>query len=201
MKRDVWGGAALALAVASTAALSPLAASAARAETRMFSYDPISADAKRLTGAGVTILFNQGLLGGGRPIKVLATGVPAEARLKDGRQKDLGPGGLGAMTGVDADAALYEVDATAAQGKIYVRAFCPGSKRLWLSFSTIAIRRDLRIQAFGDDQTAGEGESKARLCGTLDFSYRGEWRLPRGRRGPDPMEDWTDNPQHPDTTN
>ncbi|PIB90116.1 hypothetical protein [Caulobacter sp. FWC2] len=188
MRSAVWGGVALAL----------LSTSAASAETRLFSYDPISADAKRLTGAGVTILFNQGFMGASRPIKVLATGVPAEARLKDGRQKDLGPGGLKAMEGVDAEASLYEVDASAAQGKIYVRAFCPGSTRLWLSFSTIALRRDLRIQAFGDDPKT---EGKARLCGTLDFSYRGEWRLPRGRNGPDPMSDWTDSPQHPDTTN
>lgn len=185
--KAVWGGAALAL----------VAATAAAAETRMFSYDPISPDARRLTGAGVTILFNQGLLGGGRPIKVLATGVPAEARLKDGRQKDLGPGGLSGLQGVDADATLYEVDAKAAQGKVYVRAFCPGSTRLWLSFSTIVVRRDLRIQAFGDDPQA---MGKARLCGTLDFSYRGEWRLPKGR-APDPLEDWSDNPQHPDTSN
>jgi hypothetical protein len=192
MKSAIWGGVALAM----------LAVTTASAETRMFSYDPISADAKRLTGAGVTILFNQGFMGASRPIKVLATGVPAEARLKDGRQKDLGPGGLGALEGVDADASLYEVDATAAQGKIYVRAFCPGSTRLWLSFSTIALRHDLRIQAFGDDpQMVGKAEGKARLCGTLDFSYRGEWRLPRGRTGPDPMSDWTDSPQHPDTTN
>lgn len=192
MKQAIWGGVALAL----------LAVTTARAETRMFSYDPISPDAKRLTGAGVTILFNQGLLGSGRPVKVLATGVPAEARLRDGRQKDLGPGGLAAMAGVDADAMLFEVDAKAAQGKVYVRAFCPGSTRLWLSFSTIAIRRDLRIQAFGDDPKAEapNGEKKARLCGTLDFSYRGEWRLPKNR-APDPMSDWTDSPQHPDTTN
>lgn len=188
MKSAVWAGVALTL----------LATSAASAETRLFSYDPISADAKRLTGAGVSILFRQGFMGATRPIKVLATGVPAEARLKDGRQKDLGPGGLKAMAGVDADAALYEVDATAAQGKIYVRAFCPGATRLWLSFSPIVLRRDLRIQAFGDDPKA---EGRARLCGTLDFSYRGEWRLPRGRSGPDPMADWTDNAQHPDTTN
>nr|WP_295107382.1 hypothetical protein [uncultured Caulobacter sp.] len=192
MKHAIWGGAALAF----------LIAGAAGAETRMFSYDPISPDAKRLTGAGVTILFNQGLLGSGRPIKVLATGVPAEARLKTGSQKDLGPGGLSAMTGVDADAMLFEVDSKAAQGKVYVRAFCPGSTRLWLSFSTIVIRRDLRIQAFGDDPKAEgpDGEKRARLCGTLDFSYRGEWRLPKNRI-PDPMQDWTDNPQHPDTSN
>jgi hypothetical protein len=197
MKSAIWRGVALGL-LATSAALSPLAASAAWAETRMFSYDPISADAKRLTGAGVTILFSEGFLGATRPIKVLATGVPAEARLKDGRQKELGPGGLAAMDGVDADASLYEVDAKAAQGKIYVRAFCPGSTRLWLSFSTIALRRDLRIQAFGDNP---KEQAKARLCGTLDFSYRGEWRLPKKQGGPDPMEDWTNNPQHPDTSN
>lgn len=217
MKKAIRGGVALALLAASaglnllaaSAGLNLLAASAARAETRMFSYDPISPDAKRLTGAGVTILFNQGMLGAGRPIKVLATGVPAEARLIGARQSDLGPGGLSAMSGVDADAALFEVDAKAAQGKIYVRAFCPGSTRLWLSFSTIVIRRDLRIQAFGDDPKAAPGgvndgvkgaASKARLCGTLDFSYRGEWRLPKNRV-PDPMTDWSDNPQHPDTSN
>ncbi len=191
MKPAIWGGLALALS----------ATTLARAETRMFSYDPISPDAKRLTGAGVTILFNQGLLGAGRPIKVLATGVPAEARLIGARQADLGPGGLSAMSGVDADASLFEVDSKAAQGKIYVRAFCPGSTRLWLSFSTIVIRRDLRIQAFGDDpKAAQDGLQKARLCGTLDFSYRGEWRLPKNR-APDPMTDWTDSPQHPDTSN
>ncbi len=191
MKHAAWGGAALAL----------FAAGAASAETRMFSYDPISPDAKRLTGAGVTILFNQGFMGASRPIKVMATGVPAEARLKDGREKDLGPGGLKAMDGVDDDASLYEVDAKAAQGKIYVRAFCPGSTRLWLSFSTIAIRHDLRIQAFGDDPKATpESGGKARVCGILDFTYRGEWRLPQ-RKAPDPMEDWTSNPQHPDVSN
>ncbi len=183
MSRALWAGLALVL----------LTVAPARAEQRMFSYDPISPDAKRLTGAGVTILFNQGLLGAGRPLKVLATGVPAEARLSSGRQKDLGPGGLATMDGVDAGAALFEVDAKAAQGKVYVRAFCPGSTRLWLSFSTIAVRRDLRIQAFGDDP---KNAGAARLCGTLDFTYRGEWRLPNSRR-PDPMEDWTDNMNQP----
>lgn len=179
------------------AALVGATSSVAHAETRMFSYDPISPDAKRLTGAGVTLLFKEGFLGASRPIKVLATGVPAQAMLKSARSKDLGPGGLSAMSGVDANAALYEVDASAAQGKIYLRAFCPGATRLWLSFSPIAVRRDLRIQAFGDDPKAA---GQARLCGTLDFSYRGEWRLPDNRT-PDPMSDWTDNPQRPDVSN
>jgi hypothetical protein len=167
-------------------------ATTAQAERRMFSYDPISPDAKRLTGAGLTVLFDQGLMGA-RPIKVLATGVPAQGLLIKGKDRDLGPKGLAGLEGVDADASLYEVDPKAEQGRVYIRAFCPGATRLWLSFSRIAVRRDLRIQALGDDpQKAGESSGPARLCGTLDFSWRGEWKLPDGRR-PDPMEDWTDN--------
>lgn len=174
MKAATWGGVALALVVATTA----------QAETRLFSYDPISPDAKRLTGAGLTVLFDKSLTGT-RVVKVLATGVPVQGRLVNGREKDLGPGGLKAMDGVDADAALYEIDPKFEQGKIYIRAFCPGAKRLWLSFSRLAVHRDLRVQAFGDDPNGGP----TRLCGTLDFSYRGEWKLPNDHR-PDPMEDW-----------
>jgi hypothetical protein len=167
------------------ACLATAAAGSAHAERKMYSYDPISPDAKRLTGAGLTVLFDKKLTGT-RVTKVLATGVPVQGRLIDGREKDLGPGGLKAMSGVDADAALYEIDPKFEQGKIYIRAFCPGATRLWLSFSRLAMHRDLRVQAFGDDPKGGQ----TRLCGTLDFSFRGEWKLPSGNL-PDPMEDWT----------
>ncbi len=172
---------------------------AAHAERRMFSYDPISPDAKRLTGAGLTVLFEQGLLGSVKPIKVLATGVPAQGLLIRGKESDLGPKGLTGFEGVDTDATLYEIDPKAEQGKIYIRAFCPGATRLWLSFGSIATRRDLRLQAFGDTPNAADGKDpaasargKARLCATLDFSWRGEWKLPGKTTAPDPMEDWTD---------
>ena len=163
-------------------------ATAAHAERKMYSYDPVSADAKRLTGAGLTVLFDKTLTGT-RVTKVLATGVPVQGRLIGGREKDLGPGGLKAIEGVDADAALYEIDPKFEQGKIYIRAFCPGATRLWLSFGRLGVHRDLRVQAFGDTPKDGPGGGSARLCGTLDFSYRGEWKLPAGAR-PDPMEDW-----------
>jgi hypothetical protein len=176
------------LAVLAALAACVLAPATAQAERRMFSYDPISPDARRLTGAGLTVLFEQGLLGGAKPIKVLATGVPAQGLLIKARDKDLGPRGLAGLAGVDADAALYEIDPKAEQGRIYVRAFCPGATRLWLSFSPIALRRDLRVQALGDDP---KNPGQIRVCGTLDFSWRGEWKLPGGNR-PDPMEDWTD---------
>ena len=175
----MWGRAVL-IGLTATA----MAATAAHAERKMYSYDPISPDAKRLTGAGLTVVFDKKLTGT-RVLKVLATGVPVQGRLVDGREKDLAPGGLKAMSGVDADAALYEIDPKFEQGKIYIRAFCPGATRLWLSFSRLAPQRDLRVQAFGDDPKGGP----ARVCGTLDFSFRGEWKLPKGAR-PDPMEDW-----------
>jgi len=177
----VWG-------VVTGVILATVTATTAHAERRMFSYDPISADAKRLTGAGLTVLFDQGLMGA-KPVKVLATGVPAQGLLIKGKDRDLGPKGLAGLEGVDADAALYEIDPKAEQGRVYIRAFCPGATRLWLSFSRIAVRRDLRIQALGDDPKV---PGQARVCGTLDFSWRGEWKLPDGHR-PDPMEDWTDN--------
>ena len=97
----MWGVAIAVLAAALT--------TTAHAERRMFSYDPISPDAKRLTGAGLTVLFDQGLLGA-KPITVLATGVPAQGVLIKGQDRDLGPKGLGGLEGVDADAALYEID-------------------------------------------------------------------------------------------
>ncbi|MGR4862569.1 hypothetical protein [Caulobacter sp. LARHSG274] len=175
----MWGRTAL-LGLAAAA----MAATAAHAERKMYSYDPISPDAKRLTGAGLTVLFDKKLTGA-KVLKVLATGVPVQGRLIGGRERDLGPGGLKAMAGVDADADLYEIDPKFEQGKIYIRAFCPGAARLWLSFSRLELHRDLRIQAFGDDPGGGP----TRVCGTLDFSFRGEWKLPKGS-GPDPMEDW-----------
>jgi len=182
----VWGAArATGVKIALGVAVACAVAGTAHAERRMYSYDPISADAKRLTGAGLTVLFDKKLTGT-RVIKVLATGVPVQGRVIGGREKDLGPGGLKAVNGADTNAALYEIDPKFEQGRIYIRAFCPGSRRLWLSFSRLAVHYDLRVQAFGDDPKGGP----ARLCGTLDFSYRGEWKLPDGSL-PDPMEDWT----------
>ncbi|MBO9710382.1 MAG: hypothetical protein J7521_19435 [Caulobacter sp.] len=168
----------LGLALAATA-------TAAHAERRMYSYDPVSPDAKRLTGFGLTVLFDKKLTRT-KVIKVLATAVPAQASLMPGRESDLGKGGLAAMKGVDAGADLYEVNPKSEQGRVYIRAFCPGATRLWLSFSALALHRDLRVQAFGDDPKGGP----TRVCGTLDFSFRGEWKLPKSSV-PDPMEDWT----------
>ena len=84
-------------------------------------------------------------------------------------------------------AAEAAIDPRAGQGAAYVRAFCPGSTKAWLSFSRIS-RYPLSIKAFGDDPAA---PGKARACADMTFRFRGEWALP-GRGPPDPMEETRD---------
>ncbi|WP_269715060.1 hypothetical protein [Caulobacter sp. NIBR2454] len=163
------------LALAAIAAF--VLASPAAAATRIFSYDPVSPDAKRLTGQGLTFLFETRLLGGGKVRKIMATAVPAAAEVK--------PAGIGPLKGAEIiPADLYEIDASKAQGKVYVRAFCPGSTRVWLAVGTLRHGYDLKVQVLGDDPAGGP----ARTCASMDFAFRGEWRLPAGSR-PDPFEE------------
>jgi hypothetical protein len=165
------------LAIAAILALAP----PALAETRMMSFDPASPDARRLTGAGVTVVFET-RLGRQRVTKLLATAVPATAQLR--------PVSARALSGLKvADlGALYEIDAKAGQGAAYVRAFCPGSTKAWLSFSRIS-RYPLTVQAFGDDPRATGGP--ARACAVMAFSFRGVLARP-GRGPPDPMVETRD---------
>jgi hypothetical protein len=157
-----------------------LAAHPALAAERMISFDPISPDARRLTGAGITVLFTDRLVGQ-RVNRLLATAIPARADLKRAPAKALG--GLRVENLGD----LYAIDDKAAQGAVYVRAFCPGSKRAWLAFSRVG-RGELTVQALGDDPAK---PAQARLCATMVFRFKGEWSLPP-RTAPDPMEETRD---------
>jgi hypothetical protein len=152
----------------------------ALAAERMISFDPDSDEARRLTGRGVTVVFSS-ILTRQRVTKILATAVPASAELR--------PVSRGVLGGLDVEGlgALYAIDPRAGQGAAYVRAFCPGSTKAWLSFSRIS-RYPLSIKAFGDDPAA---PGKARACADMTFRFRGEWALP-GRGPPDPMEETRD---------
>lgn len=165
--------------LASALAVAVVAVPAAAAE-RMISFDPDSDDARRLTGRGVTVVFNS-LLGRQRVVKIMATAVPATAELSAAPARALGD--------LDARGAgqIYVINETAGQGAAYIRAFCPGSTRGWLGIGRIG-RFPLTITAFGDDP-ARPGE--ARQCARMTFRFRGEWTLP-GRGPPDPMEDTRD---------
>lgn len=156
------------------------AAGPAAAAERMISFDPDSADARRLTGRGVTVVFNS-LLGRQRVVKIMATAVPATAELSAAPNRVLGE-----LT-AEAPGQLYAIDPGAGQGAAYIRAFCPGSTKAWLGFGRIG-RYPLTIQAFGDDPARS---GAVRKCAQMTFRFRGEWALP-GRGPPDPMEETRD---------
>jgi hypothetical protein len=131
----------LGLAALSLALVAPASAFAA---DRMFSYDPVSADAKRLTGRGLTFIFDQGVMRT-RAKRILATAVSAQAELKPVGEGVLGKGGRAVLIKDGAapfEGELYEVDPDKAQGRVYARAWCPGgSTRLWVAIGRFGCPR------------------------------------------------------------
>jgi hypothetical protein len=175
-------GVSAALALAAFWATAP---GLAHAGDRMFSYDPASPDAKRLTGRGMTFIFDQGVMKT-RAKRMLATAVSARAELKPVGDGVLGKGGRAAIAEADFPGQLYEVDGSKAQGRVFIRAWCPGgSTRLWVAISRFGHNDPLTVTALGDDPA---NPGKARVCARMEFNVRGEWKLP-GRGAPDPMED------------
>ena len=167
-------------AVALTLA-SPVAAFAA---DRMYSYDPANPEAKRLTGRGLTFIFERSMMRT-RAKRVMATAVSAQAWLKPAGDKVLGTGGRVALGGEPIEGDLYEVDATRGQGRVFVRAWCPGSTKLWMAIPRFGYSQPLSVVAVGDDPKVKDG---FRVCSRMEFGFRGEWKLP-GRGAPDPMDD------------
>lgn len=169
--------------------LSAVAAPAWAAQKRMVSYDSASPTARKLTGAGLTFVFTKSMLRT-RILAVRATAVPVGVvpRLSgDGTVNRK----LDTLMGADAGrGTLYAIDPKAAEGRVMIQAFCPGSTRGWLAIGAIAHMRDLRVHAFGDDPATGE----PRLCAVMDFSFRGEWRMP----GPTNAAGTTDRVFRPD---
>ena len=145
------------------------------AAVRTFSYDAAN-DQTRRTAGGLTFDFTQRLVFT-RVLRVRATEGRATAELRPASESALGHGGLVAIVGPDArERDLYEIDPRS-EGADMIRAFCPGSSRGWLAFGRVAEYRDLRVRVLGDDPKGGP----AHVCETLDFSWRGEWKLPGGQ--------------------
>jgi hypothetical protein len=150
---------------------------AARADSlHLYSYDP--ADAATVRAAGpLTFAFRKGLLHT-TLLNLRSTVAPATAYLRPADERALGRGGLArALGGQPAERNLYEVEPDE-QGAALISAFCPGAKRAWMAFGPLRLNRDLNIQVVGASTASGE----AKLCRTLRFSFRGEWRLPPGRQ-------------------
>jgi hypothetical protein len=146
----------------------------AAAGVRIFSYDSANQVTRQVAG-DLTFQFNQRLIFT-TVLNVQSTEGEAAAGLKPADEHVLGPGGLTRLIGPNAqERDLYEVEPKK-EGAELIRAFCPGSHRAWLAFGRLLEGRPLRVQVIGDDPAGGP----ARLCHTLDFAYRGEWKLPGG---------------------
>ncbi|MDP1630152.1 MAG: hypothetical protein Q8L66_01880 [Caulobacter sp.] len=149
------------------------AAPAQAAAKRMVSYDSTSPDARRLTGAGLTFVFTRSFLRT-RILAVRATAVPVGILPRPSTDGQINRQ-LDALMGEDAGSGdLYLIDPDAEEGRVMIKAFCPGSTAGWLAIGRIAFRRDLRVHAFGDDPATGA----PRLCAVMDFTFRGEWQMP-----------------------
>jgi hypothetical protein len=164
--------------LAATAILFVLAAAppALAADKRMVTFDSASPDARRLTGAGLTFVFTRSFFRT-QILAVRATAVPVGIvpRLShDGQINSQ----LDSLMGEDRGRGeLYEIDAEKGEGKVMIQAFCPGARRGWLAIGAVYARKPLRVHAFGDDGSGG-----VRLCAAMDFSWRGEWTMPRPGR-------------------
>jgi hypothetical protein len=161
--------------VASVAALL-LTAQPASAAVRVFSYDAGNDVTRRVAG-DLTFQFNQRLIFT-TVLNIRSTEGRASADLKPADEHVLGGGGLSRLVGAGSqERDLYEVKAEG-EGVELIHALCPGSSRAWLAFSRMVEARPLRVQVIGDTPGNGSGGGGAHLCHTLDFNYRGEWKLP-----------------------
>ena len=150
-------------------------ASPALAKQKMYSYDAVSPNARALTGVGLTFQFQPKLMGATKVERFMLTGRPGAAEVKPAGEGTLGKGGLAALIGPDAkERALYQITLKK-DGDAFIRAACPNSTKAWLVLGPIRYGEDLRMHAIGDDPAA---PGRNRLCGTFEFRFRGEWKLP-----------------------
>ena len=156
-----------------------LAAGAARAELRQFSYDPAD-DATQVAAGPVTLVISQSMMGS-HVVKMSSTVAKATADLRRDDIGALGPGGWRLTSeGVERD--LYRI-LPADEGAGLTSALCPGSKRAWLALTPVKFGRNVRAVVVGDNPSGGG----VRRCRVLAFEFHGEWRLPAGT--PPPTED------------
>lgn len=175
-------------AVLAGLALGLATAAPAMAESFVFSYDAATPETQRVAGRGLTFLFDRSLFGGAKLRRLYATTDPAGAALKPASDGELGAarGRLRELGGGDVYRIVADKD-----GAPLIRALCRGATRGWLAVSPVKSGAPLRLNAFG---AADDGQPAH--CLTLDYQYRGEWRMPDGR-GVRLRED-QDNPVYPE---
>ena len=151
------------------------AATPAAAARHIYSYDSNSPVTEKMTEAGLSFIFDKGLMGV-TVKRILETHDVGSADLRPVSESVLGRGGIDALVGRDArERDVYEIVPDKADGRALRNALCRGSDHVWLAFGRLKTGQDLRIRALGHDARTGQ----TRLCVTLDYSYRGEWALPK----------------------
>ncbi|MGZ8362234.1 MAG: hypothetical protein ACXW3D_00100 [Caulobacteraceae bacterium] len=163
----------LSLAALTTSLLALAVACPADAARRIYSYDPVNDPAKVLSEGGFTFVFEDKMMRGQRVTKVLASQAEAEALLAPAGEGELGAG-MEALAGRKLAAHdLYRIRPEE-NGEALGRAACPGSAQTWLAFDSFERNTGLTVEVFGKDP----GAAAARHCATLEFAWRGEWKLP-----------------------
>jgi hypothetical protein len=158
----------LAIAVCTAA----LAAGAAHAKDRYFTYEPDSDSAKYRSDV-ITLAVHEDMLGR-RVTKLYRT---RGKRLLLGKPQGAFSGGqLVKMLKQDDDDTrgiqLYSIDTKDGAGFAY--GACKGADRAWLAFTPVRPDRDLTIYVV---RQAPDSKGPA-LCETLTYRYRAEWQLP-----------------------
>jgi hypothetical protein len=163
----MWSRLAPALAAVTVVAV---AGSATAADYRWFTYDADS-DAARHRSADITLQVQRGLMSS-RVVKLFRKrGKDLELDRPDGA---IGWRQLEALFGRDVAEGLrlYAVDTKDGEG--FAQGACKGADRAWLALKAVKPYEPLQIFVLRYDATTKTAE----LCETLDYRWRGEWRLP-----------------------
>jgi hypothetical protein len=149
-----------------------LAAGGAQAAAhKMYSYDPANSETRHAAG-GLTFEFEKKFVFN-TILNLRSTMGQATAYLTPADERALGAS-LSSLIGDRAqERDLYEVKPER-EGEALVSAYCPGSKRGFITFGRLRANRPLRVHVLGDNPAGGP----ARLCRTFDFTFHGEWQLP-----------------------
>lgn len=141
------------------------------AGTRFYAYDPASPLSRHMT-RGVTLEVERGLLGGARVVRFYATAATGSAAL----DHDAASGAVRAALPAGASESNAYLIQAEGQGGALARALCPAATRTWLVMGRVRPGEDLRMHAVGETADGG-----ARLCASLDYTYRGEFARPTPR--------------------
>ncbi len=164
----------IAAGIGALSAASALAGAAVAADLRYFAYEPDSDSAKFRT-QDLILVVKPGLISQ-RVLKLYRRrGTDLPLKSTDGSV-----GGARVGDAVPSDQAeglrVYAVDPQDGAG--FAKGACKGAERAWVAFRPAKPYEPLRVFVLRYDAES----RKAQLCETLDYRWRGEWKLPEGQR-------------------